>query len=137
MFCINSHCALGALEREIVEIGLKRIYEPASPEDGYRVLVDRLWPRGVSKRRAQLDSWLKEIAPSQELRKWFRRNHSCWREFRNRYLSELTQHRAEARLLTRRSDQEHVTLIFAASDRSHNNAVVLRQYLRLLRSRQR
>ena len=113
-------------------IDLKRVYEKPSPRDGYRVLVDRLWPRGVSKDAARLDAWMKHIAPSHELRKWFHHDRSRWAEFRRRYLSELRSHREELRRLARRSRKERVTLVFGARDEERNHAVVLKQYLKML-----
>ncbi len=112
----------------------KRIYEDPSPQDGYRVLVDRLWPRGISKADAQLDAWLKSEAPSNELRKWFHQNRSQWGAFRRRYLGELRQHRESLRPLARRARHRRVTLLYASTDPEHNNAVVLEQYLRMLRA---
>lgn len=114
-------------------IALKRAYDPPTPDDGYRVLVDRLWPRGVAKDSAQLDAWLKEAAPSDELRKWFHDDRSRWSAFRQRYLSELESHRDQLRELARRASSERVTLIFGARDPERNNAVVLKQYLEMLR----
>jgi uncharacterized protein YeaO (DUF488 family) len=104
----------------------KRIYEPRSRADGVRVLVDRLWPRGVSKDEAKLDLWLKEIAPSTELRKWFAHDPSKWAEFKKRYRAELKNNDAvvELKRLVRRS--KHVTLLYAARDAAHNEAEVLR-----------
>lgn len=113
-------------------VELRRIHDTASDNDGYRVLVDRLWPRGISKQQAQLDEWLKEIAPSDELRQSFHHESIDWDEFRRRYLSELTAHREALRELARRGSQERVTLLFASKDEAHNNAVVLRQYLNML-----
>lgn len=113
-------------------IALKRAYEKPSSNDGYRVLVDRIWPRGVSKDAAQLDEWIRDAAPSTQLRKWFHGNPSHWGEFRSRYLSELKQHRETLRPLARRAGRQRVTLVFAASDERHNNAVVLQQYLKML-----
>ncbi|MGD2073560.1 MAG: DUF488 domain-containing protein [Gammaproteobacteria bacterium] len=113
-------------------VAIKRIYEQASPADGYRVLVDRLWPRGVSRDEAALDAWMKELAPTDELRKWFHSEPSRWGEFRRRYLVELKGHRETVRALAQRARSGSVTLLFAASDRRHNNAVVLKQYLKML-----
>lgn len=113
-------------------IALKRAYEEPTPQDGYRILVDRIWPRGVSKEEAELDEWLKEVAPSKELRRWFQHDASRWAEFRRRYLSELKSHRDELRGLARRARRQRVTLVFGAGDEEHNNAVVLKQYLRML-----
>ena len=113
-------------------IKLKRAYEPATPRDGHRVLVDRLWPRGRSKDQLQIDEWLKEVAPSDKLRRWFHQDESRWSEFRRRYLSELKTHRETLRKLAARAEQERITLIFSATNADHNNAVVLKQYLRML-----
>lgn len=110
-------------------VRLKRIYEERGPEDGTRVLVDRLWPRGLSKETAQLDRWEKELAPSDELRRWFGHDPDKWPEFRERYLGELGQKReqlAELRQLARRG---RLTLLYAAKDEEHNNAVVLKELL--------
>ncbi len=115
-----------------MSILLKRVYEDPSPKDGYRVLVDRLWPRGLSKDKAKLDQWMKDIAPSDGLRKWFHNNPSEWAEFRSRYLSELKHHRVDLRSLVTRALHGRVTLIFSSSDERHNNAVVLKQYLMML-----
>ncbi|MFA5628124.1 MAG: DUF488 family protein [Thiohalomonadaceae bacterium] len=113
-------------------IELKRAYEEPAATDGYRVLVDRLWPRGVKRKSAQLDDWLKDVAPSDELRHWFHANPSEWGEFRHRYLAELKSLRERLRPLALKARQETVTLVYASSDQQHNNAVVLRQYLQRL-----
>jgi uncharacterized protein YeaO (DUF488 family) len=115
-----------------MSIELKRAYDKPSPQDGYRVLVDRLWPRGISKQDAELDLWMKEISPSDELRKWFHHDRSQWGEFRRRYLSELKEHREALRPLAQRARGERVTLVYSAKDEKHNNAVVLKQYLKML-----
>jgi uncharacterized protein YeaO (DUF488 family) len=115
-------------------IALKRIYDKPASKDGYRVLVDRLWPRGISKDEARLDEWMKEVAPSDQLRKWFHSYRSRWNEFRRRYLSELKSHREKLRRLARRADSQRVTLLFSATDEKHNNAVVLSQYLKMLKT---
>ena len=115
-----------------MSILLKRVYEYPSPKDGYRVLVDRLWPRGLSKDKTKLDQWMKDIAPSDGLRKWFHNNPSEWAEFRRRYLSELKQYRDELRSLATRARRGHVTLVYASSDEKHNNAVVMKQYMTML-----
>jgi len=110
-------------------VKLKRAYDPPSPEDGTRILVDRLWPRGISKEKAALDRWMKEIAPSTELRKWFGHDQSRWVEFRRRYTEELRQHPdliADLRSLARYGP---ITLVYAAHDETHNDAVVLRDAL--------
>jgi uncharacterized protein YeaO (DUF488 family) len=110
-------------------VKLKRAYAPAEPEDGTRILVDRLWPRGVSKAKAAVDRWMKEIAPSTELRKWFGHDPDRWPEFRRRYIEELHQHPElldELRALARKGT---VTLLYGARDEVHNDAVVLRDVL--------
>jgi uncharacterized protein YeaO (DUF488 family) len=113
-----------------VDIRLKRAYEPASPSDGYRVLIDRLWPRGLSKKRAQLDEWEKELPPSTELRKWFGHEPSRFPEFRRRYISELRRKRQRLTDLRRRARQGALTLVYSAHDTEHNDAVVLADVLR-------
>jgi uncharacterized protein YeaO (DUF488 family) len=115
-----------------MSVVLKRAYENPDPDDGYRVLVDRLWPRGISKERAELDEWMKEASPSDELRKWYHGDLGRWSEFRRRYLSELKNHRNELRGLARHARAHRVTLVFASANADHNNAVVLRQYLKML-----
>jgi uncharacterized protein YeaO (DUF488 family) len=115
-----------------MSIALKRAYAPPAAGDGYRVLVDRLWPRGVKRGTARLDEWLKEAAPSEALRQWFHAHPEQWGEFRRRYLAELKTQRERLRPLAQRARSETVTLVFAAHDAAHNNAVVLRQYLALL-----
>ncbi|MFT3690003.1 DUF488 domain-containing protein [Paenirhodobacter sp.] len=107
---------------------LKRAYDAPAPEDGRRILVDRLWPRGLSKEAARIDDWMKEIAPSTELRKWFGHDPAKWEEFQRRYHAELaTQGAALAQL---RAMAGVVTLVYAAHDTEHNDAVVLRDVLK-------
>lgn len=113
---------------------LKRAYEPAESQDGYRVLIDRLWPRGVSKDEAKIDQWLKEIAPSKGLRKDFHSGELNWDNFRKEYLSELKTHQDKLHALKKRSQKEQVTLVYSAKDEEHNNAVVVKQYLKMLKS---
>ena len=105
---------------------VKRVYEPASPEDGARVLVDRLWPRGVSKTQAKLNLWLRDAAPSDALRKWFAHDARKWEAFRRRYQTELKS-KSEIVVTLKGLEQKHrrVTLLFAAADPQHNNAIVL------------
>ena len=110
-------------------IRLKRAYDPPSPEDGVRVLVDRLWPRGLRKDAARIDRWMKEIAPSTELRRWFGHDPERWQEFRRRYTSELRQHPDELDQLRELATNGTVTLVFGARDEEHNDAVVLREVL--------
>lgn len=107
-------------------IKIKRAYQPAEKEDGLRILVDRLWPRGVSKEKAELDIWLKDIAPSNELRKWFAHDPERWQEFRERYREELKNKKTFLSYI-RDLEKENgiVTLIYAAKDEEHNHAVVL------------
>ena len=111
-------------------VKIKRIYDPPSPRDGKRVLVDRLWPRGIKKEEAHVDEWLKEIAPSNELRKWFSHDASKWEEFRKRYLRELRTRPEIVRKLKQEAKKNTITLLFAAKDVEHDNAVVLREVLR-------
>jgi uncharacterized protein YeaO (DUF488 family) len=112
------------------DVRLKRAYEPAAPADGYRVLVDRLWPRGVSRERARLDEWERELAPSAELRRWFGHEPSRFDEFRRRYVEELRAHRPRIAQLRRRAREGTLTLVFSARETEHNDAVVLAQVLR-------
>ncbi|TDX99374.1 DUF488 domain-containing protein [Thiohalophilus thiocyanatoxydans] len=111
---------------------LKRAYEAPHPGDGYRVLVDRLWPRGRSKADLQIDEWLKDLAPSDSLRKAFHAGELSWGEFRNAYLGELKLHREKLRRLVQIARGGGLTLVFAAQDERHNNAVVVKQYLKML-----
>jgi uncharacterized protein YeaO (DUF488 family) len=113
-----------------MDIRLKRAYEPATPSDGYRVLIDRLWPRGVSRERAELDEWEKELAPSTELRKWFAHDPSRFEEFRRRYIDELRRRGARLTELRRRARTGTLTLVYSARDAEHNDAVVLAEVLR-------
>ena len=113
-----------------MSVKIKRIYDPAERGDGYRVLVDRLWPRGVSRERAQLDEWARELAPSSELRKWFNHEPVRFDEFRSRYREELRERRPQVEDLRRRARDGPVTLLYAARDREHNEAVVLEQLVR-------
>jgi uncharacterized protein YeaO (DUF488 family) len=110
-------------------IFLKRAYEPPTPQDGCRILVDRLWPRGVSRDSAQIDVWLKVVAPSTTLRKWFAHDPSKWSEFRKRYFQEL-QHNPEAiEQLNEFVQRGVVTLVYGAKDRQYNHAAALKAYL--------
>lgn len=111
---------------------LKRAYAEVSQQDGYRVLVDKLWPRGVKKAEAKLDDWLKNIAPSDDLRRGLHEGKLGWGEFRRYYLSELKAHKEVLRQLAKRAEGQQVTLVYAAKDEQHNNAVVLKQYLAML-----
>ena len=107
----------------------KRAYEPASPEDGARFLVERLWPRGVKKDALKIDGWLKDVAPSTELRQWFKHDPEKWVEFRKRYFQELTRHPQGIDTLRVSAETSKVTLLFSARDTEHNNAVALKDFL--------
>jgi uncharacterized protein YeaO (DUF488 family) len=108
---------------------LKRAYAAAAPEDGFRVLVERLWPRGVKKEEAALNLWLKEIAPSGELRRWFSHDPQKWHQFCLRYWAELRRHDPEVRLLQEKSRTGTVTLVYGSKDEEHNAAVALKLFL--------
>ena len=113
-------------------IVVKRVYETASPADGVRVLVDRLWPRGLRKEEAAVKFWLRDLAPSTELREWFHANREAWRLFRKRYLKELVSPKASAAVekLHRLAESEpKVTLLYASKNEEHNNAIVLKELL--------
>jgi uncharacterized protein YeaO (DUF488 family) len=111
-------------------VEIKRIYEKPASADGYRVLIDRLWPRGISKQRASLDAWLKDLAPSTALRSWFHRDLKRWPEFARRYRAELRTQRAQLQTLRQRARRQRVTLLYAARDTRVNHATVLRAVLR-------
>ena len=110
-------------------IRLKRAYDPAVSGDGTRILIDRLWPRGVRKADAAIDLWVKDIAPSTALRKWFGHDPARWQEFRRRYSEEIHRHRDRLRELRALAQRGRITLVFAAHDEAHNDAVVLRAVL--------
>ena len=109
----------------MAEVDIKRAYDPPSQGDGFRVLVDRIWPRGVKREDANIDLWLKDVAPSTELRKWFGHDPAKWQGFENRYRAELANTRGFDELLAVVRQHKRVTLVFAARDAEHNNAVVL------------
>lgn len=111
-----------------MSIRLKRVYEAPEASDGKRVLVDRLWPRGVSKEKAKIDHWLKDVAPSTELRKWFGHDPAKWGEFQKRYRAELKGSPALAEL-KQLASRSPTTLVYAAADEEHNNAVLLRDLI--------
>lgn len=119
------------------QLRIKRAYEPASDEDGYRVLVDRLWPRGISKDHARIDLWLKDVAPSTGLRKWFGHDPERWDEFRRRYTQELTGNPEPLDRLRSLMRKGPVTLVYGAKDEQHNDAVVLHELLAAARQRRR
>ncbi|MBB5535647.1 DUF488 domain-containing protein [Rhizobium giardinii] len=110
-------------------VKLKRAYENPTADDGKRVLVDRLWPRGVKKADAAIDYWAKDLAPSTELRKWFGHDPERWAEFRRRYSAEIKEHREEFERLRDLALKGRVTLVYAAHDEAHNDAIVLREIL--------
>jgi uncharacterized protein YeaO (DUF488 family) len=116
---------------------VKRAYEPRANADGYRILVDRLWPRGLSKKAAAVDQWLKEVAPSTELRRWFDHDPEKWPEFQKRYRHELRAHNDALREIVRRATHGTVTLLYGARDESHNHALVLAAVLRRRMTRAR
>jgi uncharacterized protein YeaO (DUF488 family) len=106
-------------------VHIKRVYDPAERGDGYRLLIDRIWPRGISRERAKLDEWARELAPSDELRRWFGHDPDRFEEFSRRYRDELKAQRERVAELRRRARKRPLTLVYAARDREHNNAVVL------------
>jgi uncharacterized protein YeaO (DUF488 family) len=118
-------------DREVtsMDVRIKRAYESAAAADGYRVLIDRLWPRGVTKADASIDEWRREIAPSAELRRWFGHDPARFAEFRERYVEELRPRRAMLTPLRRRARAGTLTLVYGARDEQHNDAVVLRGVL--------
>ena len=110
-------------------VKLKRAYDPPTVSDGKRILIDRLWPRGVRKSDAAIHEWMKDIAPTTALRKWFGHDPARWQEFRRRYLSELQQHPDKIDRLRTLARQGPITLVFSAHDEAHNDAIVLRDLL--------
>jgi uncharacterized protein YeaO (DUF488 family) len=112
-----------------MKIRIKRVYEPPEESDGMRILVDRLWPRGLSKEKAAVDLWLKDLAPSTELRKWFGHDPAKWPEFKRRYRAELSGKGEQLELLRDHMTKEMVTLLYGARDEEHNEAVVLQEIL--------
>ena len=116
-------------ESRNMTIKIKRVYEQADKNDGVRILVDRLWPRGLTKEKAAVDLWLKEIAPSTELRKWFGHDPAKWTSFRRRYETELRHNGDLLKLLKQKAREGTVTLVYGARDQKHNEALVLKQFL--------
>ncbi|MEO7264476.1 MAG: DUF488 domain-containing protein [Ferruginibacter sp.] len=112
-----------------MELKIKRVYEKPAKEDGKRILVDRLWPRGLTKEKAGIDIWLKEIAPSTELRKWFNHDPGKWKEFKKRYQQELKKNKEQVSLLNEQHKKGEVTLVYGAKDEEHNEALVLQEWL--------
>lgn len=113
-----------------MNVHIKRVYEPAAPADGYRILVDRLWPRGVTHEEARLDDWVPDLGPSSELRRWFSHDPARFDEFRRRYTLELATKKATLTDLRRRARTRPLTLVYSARDTEHNDAVVLAEVLR-------
>jgi uncharacterized protein YeaO (DUF488 family) len=112
------------------EVKIKRIYDPAEANDGFRVLVDRLWPRGIAKAKASIDAWLKEAGPSTELRKWFGHDPVKWKEFQTRYAKELKGAEALKDLVVMAKKHKKITLLFGAKDEEQNQAVVLQKIIK-------
>ncbi len=117
------------MRRRVRKLEVKRIYEPSESSDGYRVLVDRVWPRGLSKQNADIDLWLKDIAPSTELRQWFGHQPRRWDAFRRRYFDELDEMPETLAVIQDKLRKDDVTLVYSARDEAHNQAVALREYL--------
>ena len=110
-------------------IKIKRIYDTPKPDDGFRILVDRLWPRGLTKEKAKIDLWLKEIAPSDELRKWYSHDPKKWGEFRKKYFKELDVRKELANQIVQKTKEGDVTLLYSSKEEKINNAVALREYI--------
>ena len=113
-----------------MSVRTKRVYEPAAADDGYRVLIDRLWPRGVSKDEAAIDEWARDLAPSDELRRWFDHRPERFEEFKRRYTDELRERRDQISALRRRAREGTVTIVYGARDADHSNAAVLAPIIR-------
>ncbi len=113
-----------------MNIRIKRVYDEPDREDGTRILVDRLWPRGLTKEKAKVDLWLKDVAPSTELRKWFAHDPAKWTEFQTRYRDELKKNKDQLSLLKQEASKGTVTLVYGARDQEHNEAVILQQLLK-------
>lgn len=112
-----------------MKIKIKRVYEEPEKQDGERILVDRLWPRGLTKEKANLNMWLKDIAPSTELRKWFGHESEKWDEFKKRYVKELKENKEQVSILKNEMKKETVTLLYGARDQEHNEAIVLKEFI--------
>ena len=123
------HKIISVYNNEHMKIKIKRVYEKFEKEDGYRILVDRLWPRGLTKEKAIVDLWLKEIAPSAELRKWFGHEPAKWNDFKKKYLLELQENKEPVSLLKEKMKDRFVTLLYGAKDQKHNEALALLNYL--------
>ena len=112
-----------------MDIKIKRIYEQADSEDGFRILVDRLWPRGLSKTDAKIDLWLKSVAPSNDLRRWYNHDHDKWPEFKKRYFSELASNEGSVKELLAHLKGGRVSFLYSSKEPDYNNAVALRDYI--------
>ena len=110
-------------------IHLKRAYDKSSADDGVRILVERLWPRGLTKAKAAVDLWIKDVAPSPELRRWFGNDPARWRQFKGRYWRELKQKKDQVDVLRRKAGEGRVTFIYAAHDEAHNGALALKEFI--------
>ena len=117
------------MNRRIMKVNVKRIYEEVEKSDGYRILVDRIWPRGIKKEKVHIDSWMKEVAPSTALRKWFAHDPDKWPDFVSKYKKELHGSMPFRELVTLLKKHKTVTLLFAATDESHNQAVALKKFV--------
>jgi uncharacterized protein YeaO (DUF488 family) len=118
------------LEKTVKLLKIKRVYDVVDESDGYRILVDRLWPRGLSKEKAKVNLWLKDVAPSDELRKWFAHEPKKWAGFKRRYFRELVDNKSELiGLISKKAKEGVVTLLYAAKNEKYNNAVALKEYL--------
>ena len=112
-----------------MKLNVKRVYLPAAKKDGLRILVDRLWPRGISKEKSKVDLWLKEIAPSNELRKWYNHEPGKWEHFKEKYFKELSSNPELLKLLIEKAAKGTVTLLYSSKEERFNNAVALREYI--------
>ena len=138
LLVVSGGCEIGDSGRRIRRmLKIKRVYEPREPGDGERILVDRLWPRGLSKRVAAVDRWMRELGPSHALRRWFGHDPDRWAEFRHGYRAELKTQPDALAELARKSRTRAVTLLFAARDTAHNNAVVLKDAIEHLQGHRR
>ncbi|MDD1776582.1 MAG: DUF488 domain-containing protein [Candidatus Helarchaeota archaeon] len=123
------NCLSLLLEGGLIIIKIKRIYQEPEVNDDFRILVDRLWPRGLTKQKAKVDLWQKEIAPSNELRQWFHHDPAQWSEFKNRYFKELESKQDSVKTIVEKSRNQDITLLFSAKNEEFNNAVALKEYI--------
>lgn len=120
------------MRRKTKEVKIKRIYEPPAKEDGFRILVDRLWPRGLSKEKAKIDFWLKEIAPSDKLRKWYGHDPKKWTTFRDKYFEELRDKDELVNLILKKTKEGMITFLYSSKEKKVNNATALKEYILLI-----